>query len=66
MKVGSADYAKVAERLKLFRKECPNGLIETKFEMTETHVVFKARVIKSKQDESSAEATGHAIMGYSC
>jgi len=63
MKVGGgAEYAKVAERLKLFREECPYGLIDTSMEMNGTHVIFKTRVLKDKKDETSAEATGHAIM----
>lgn len=57
------DYAKVADRLKAFREDCPNGQIKTepKF-LDDGQLMFTATVIKdkSKADES-AEATGHAL-----
>lgn len=53
-------YAKVAERLKEFRTQNPNGLIETKPEIMGDQIMFKARIVKDKSDETSAEATGHA------
>jgi len=58
---GGADYAKVADRLKLFREDCPNGLIETTPTIEGTTIMFKARILKDKAKESSAEASGHAI-----
>ena len=58
---GGADYAKVAERLRIFREECPNGLIETTPTVEGNEIMFKARVLKDKAKESSGEATGHAI-----
>ena len=54
------DYAKVVERVKEFRKDNPNGLIETTPTIDGNMIVFKARVVKDKAQESSAEATGHA------
>lgn len=54
------DYSKVAERVKEFRKDCPNGLIETTPTIDGTTIVFKARVLKDKSLAESAEATGHA------
>ena len=55
------DYAKVAERIKAFREDCPNGLIETTPTLEDKTVMFKARVLKDKAREESAEATGHAV-----
>jgi hypothetical protein len=55
-------YATVPTRIKLFREECPNGLIETTPEFKETDVVvFKARILKDKSNLSSGESTGHSI-----
>lgn len=61
MKLGSADYAKVKDRIKEFRTDCPNGLIETTPTFTEDGIMFKARILKDKSDLSSAEATGHSF-----
>ncbi len=63
MKVsGGADYAKVPARLKLFREDCPNGLIETTPTIQpDGQIIFKARVLKDKSKPDSAEATGHAL-----
>jgi len=61
MQLKGNDYAKVAERLLLFREENPRALVETTPEVTETHIVIKARVLKDKKDPHSAEATGHAM-----
>lgn len=55
-------YAQVKDRLKEFRTSCPNGLIETKPEILgDGQILFKARILKDKTEESSAEATGHAL-----
>lgn len=62
MSLSGNDYAKVPERLKLFREDCPNGLIETKPEIKDDGVIiFTARVLKDKRKPDSAEATGHAM-----
>jgi hypothetical protein len=59
---GGADYAKVPDRLKLFREECPNGLVETLPEIREDgSIVFSARILKDKARPESGEATGHAF-----
>jgi len=55
------DYSKVTERIKEFRRDNPNGLIEPTPTITGTTVLFKARILKDKSDPSSAEATGHAL-----
>lgn len=59
---GGADYAKVADRIKLFREQNPNGLIETVPTITGTQIMFKARILKDKSDQNSGEATGHAML----
>lgn len=55
-------YATVPARIKEFRQDCPNGLIETKpVIQADGQVIFSARILKDKANESSAEATGHSI-----
>lgn len=55
-------YAKVAERLKVFREDCPNGLIETKPIIQEDgQILFTARILKDKANQNSAEGTGHSL-----
>lgn len=62
MKIGSADYAKVVDRLKVFRTSNPRALIETTpIPQASGLVMFKARILVDKADEFSAEATGHAL-----
>jgi len=62
IKLQGKDYAQVVERVKEFRKDCPYGKIETSPLIQEDgQIIFKATVIKDKSDESSAEATGHAL-----
>jgi len=62
MKLSGNEYARVPERLKLFREDCPNGLIETKPDIQEDGtLVFSARVLSDKSKPESAEATGHAF-----
>jgi len=56
------DYAQVAERIRVFRSDCPNGLIETTPTIqADGQILFKARVLKDKAKPESAEATAHAI-----
>lgn len=54
-------YAQVKDRIKEFRTDCPNGLIETTPTITDTQVIFKARIVKDKSNPASAEATGHSM-----
>ena len=58
---GNADYAKVAERIKAFREDCPNGAIITEPKVEGETVMFKATVTKDLSNDKSATATGHAI-----
>lgn len=59
---GQSEYAKVSDRLKLFREDCPRGLIETSYELKDDGtIVFTARVLKDKKNKDSGEATGHAL-----
>lgn len=61
MKLGSKDYAQVKDRIMAFRTENPNGLIETEPTITDSHIIFKARILKDKANPASAEATGHSM-----
>lgn len=55
-------YAQVKDRLAEFRKDNPRGLIETHPDIKENgSIIFKARIVKDKSDENSAEATGHSM-----
>lgn len=55
------NYAQVKDRIKEFRTDCPNGLIETTPTFTEDGIMFKARIVKDKNNPASAEATGHSF-----
>jgi len=61
IKLKGKDYATVPERLRLFREDCPYGLIVTTPTITDKTVLFRVRVLKDKSNEHSAEATGHAF-----
>lgn len=61
MKVSGGDYAKVADRLKEFRQNNPNALVETTPTIDGTTIIFKAHILKDKSDPNSAEATGHSM-----
>lgn len=56
-------YATVPTRIKEFRSECPNGLIETNpvIQPDGVTVIFTARILKDKSNPSSGEAAGHSI-----
>ncbi len=54
-------YAQVKDRLKEFRHDNPNGLIETTPTFLDDGIMFKARILKDKADLTSAEATGHSF-----
>lgn len=55
-------YAKVSERIKQFREDCPNGLIETKPQIQpDGSMIFSTRILKDKSDTNSGEATGHSL-----
>lgn len=61
-KIGDKDYAFVADRLKAFREDNPNGLISTEpTVMDDGQVMFKTTILKDKANPESAEATGHAL-----
>ena len=56
------DYAKVPTRIKEFRSDCPNGLIETiPTILNDWKILFKARIVKDKSDPNSAEWTWHSM-----
>ncbi len=55
------EYATVPQRLKQFREDNPRSIVETKPDfMPDGTVVFSARIVKDKADDTSAEATGHS------
>lgn len=55
-------YATVPTRIKEFREQCPNGLIDTKPEVqTDGSIIFTARILKDKDRQQSGEATGHSM-----
>lgn len=55
-------YARVADRLMEFRTANPSALIETTPTIQpDGQILFKARILKDKANESSGEATGHAL-----
>lgn len=60
MDLSGKEYAKVNERLKVFRSECPNALIEPVPTITSDGILVKCRILKDKKDPASAEATAHS------
>lgn len=59
---GGAEYAKVADRIKMFREDCPQGSIKTTPTLLpDGQIMFNAEVIKDRSNEHSAIATGNAI-----
>lgn len=55
------DYAKVPQRLLEFRKKYPRSDVITKPEFqADGMIVFTAKIVKDKADETSASATGHS------
>ena len=64
MNLKGNEYAKVAERIRIFREENPKGSITTTPEvLSDGQLMFKAYVVKDKANTSSADATGHALSG---
>jgi len=56
------EYAQVKDRMNEFREANPRGLIETiPTLLPDNTIMFKARILKDKADETSAEATGHSM-----
>lgn len=59
---GGSEYAKVADRIKMFREDCPNGSIKTTPTfLQDGQVMFNAEVIKDLSNQSSAIATANAL-----
>lgn len=62
MKVSGGDYSKVPVRLKEFRENNTNALVETKPERQEDgSLMFTTRILMDKSNPDSAEATGTAF-----
>lgn len=57
---GGADYAKVAERVKEFRKDCPSGSIESNFQFVGDTVIFTTVIIKDLSNPTSAKSKANA------
>jgi len=55
------EYSKVADRVKEFRQDCPNGKIEPDLKITEGYIFAKAFVKKDLSDPDSAEAHGTSV-----
>lgn len=58
---GGAEYAKVADRIKEFRADCPNGSIKTTPTFQGDNIMFTAEIIKDLSNPTSARATGNAF-----
>ena len=59
---GGAEYAKVADRIKMFREDCPQGSIKPVATLLpDGAVMFTTEVIKDLSNEHSARATGSAM-----
>lgn len=64
MDLQGKEYARVPERLKLFREDCPRGSIKTDYKFLESgQVVYTAYINKDKKDPSAGDATGHSLGG---
>ena len=62
IKLSGNDYAKVAERIRLFRQDNPFGEIKTEPKFLEGgRLMFTAFVQKDRRDPNSATANGHSI-----
>ena len=62
IKLSGKAYALVPTRIKAFREDCPNGLIETKpTYLADNKVAFEARILKDKSNANSGEGTGHSM-----
>ena len=57
------DYAKVADRLKVFWEENPRGQITTEPIFENGKVMFKTSIVKDQKDPYSRKATGHTLGG---
>lgn len=61
IKLQGKDYAQVADRVKQFREDCPNGIIETVPNFQEGgYLNFSCRIMKDKANQASGEATGNS------
>src|SRR3990167_1158536 len=59
MQLSGNDYAKVPERLKLFRGDCPNGSIKTTpMPQEDGSMIFNVYILKDKSKPSSGDSTG--------
>lgn len=58
---GGADYAKVADRLKVFWEENPRGDIDTTYKIEGEYIIFTTKIISDQSDEFSRKSTGSAM-----
>lgn len=58
---GGAEYAKVADRLKIFWEENPRGKIKTTHQISGEYIIFTTEIIVDQSNEYSRSATGSAM-----
>lgn len=58
---GGADYAKVADRLKMFWEQNPKGSIKTAHKLEAEYIIFTTEIISDQSDEFSKRSTGSAL-----
>lgn len=59
---GGAEYAKVAERTKLFWEENPHGSILSSHQLTENgSVIFETTIIRDSTNPEGGKSNGHAM-----
>lgn len=58
---GGAEYAKVADRLKLFWEQNPKGAIKTAHIIQEEYIIFTTEITSDQSDTYSKKATGSAM-----
>ncbi len=59
---GGADYAKVAERTKLFWQSNPHGSIDSNYKFLENgNLVYETTIVRNAKNPEEGRANGHAM-----